>query len=280
MVILSEFAKLPEKISDPIAIIADKDTNDILILVGMKNLFGKRIVVPFQIEGGIRFGGESLDVQRAKSVYGRSDAIDKLLTAIEEDSDENIQLFYLNKDKSQKVVSAADKYIGDTVPNGIVHRLTEKNSPVKIQIHNQTELNQFRRWFKNSKVVNDDGTPKIVYHGTSEDFTVFDRTKGRANMDIQGMFFSPRAEEAADYGDKVGRYYLSIRNPASQYAAIKALNRFKGQNNAGVKAREYLESLGYDGVAWDSINKGQQKQLYKKDEIRAILDRFGVEVNS
>lgn len=280
MVILSEFAKLPEKISDPIAIIADKDTNDILILVGMKNLFGKRIVVPFQIEGGIRFGGESLDVQRAKSVYGRSDAIDKLLTAIEEDSDENIQLFYLNKDKSQKVVSAADKYIGDTVPNGIVHRLTDNNSPVKIQIHNQTELNQFRRWFKNSKVVNDDGTPKIVYHGTSEDFTVFDRTKGRANMDIQGMFFSPRAEEAADYGDKVGRYYLSIRNPASQYAAIKALNRFKGQNNAGVKAREYLESLGYDGVAWDSINKGQQKQLYKKDEIRAILDRFGVEVNS
>ena len=246
----------------------------------MKNLFGKRIVVPFQIEGGIRFGGESLDVQRAKSVYGRSDAIDKLLTAIEEDSDENIQLFYLNKDKSQKVVSAADKYIGDTVPNGIVHRLTDKNSPVKIQIHNQTELNQFRRWFKNSKVVNDDGTPKIVYHGTSEDFTVFDRTKGRANMDIQGMFFSPRAEEAADYGDKVGRYYLSIRNPASQYAAIKALNRFKGQNNAGVKAREYLESLGYDGVAWDSINKGQQKQLYKKDEIRAILDRFGVEINS
>lgn len=40
---------------------------------------------------------------------------------------------------------------------------------------------------------------------------------------------------------------------------------------------EYKEGLQ---TLWDSINKGQQKQLYKKDEIRAILDRFGVEVNS
>ena len=29
---------------------------------------------------------------------------------------------------------------------------------------------------------------------------------------------------------------------------------------------------------WDNINKGQRKQLYKVPEIKAILDRFGVEV--
>ena len=38
---------------------------------------------------------------------------------------------------------------------------------------------------------------------------------------------------------------------------------------------EYRESLQ---TLWDNINKGQQKQLYKIPEVKAILDRFGVEV--
>ena len=31
-------------------------------------------------------------------------------------------------------------------------------------------------------------------------------------------------------------------------------------------------------LLWDNINKGQQKQLYKQPEIKALLDRYGVEV--
>ena len=37
--------------------------------------------------------------------------------------------------------------------------------------------------------------------------------------------------------------------------------------------REALQTL------WDNINKGQQKQLYKRQEIKALLDRYGVEVD-
>ena len=42
-----------------------------------------------------------------------------------------------------------------------------------------------------SELLNEDGTPKVVYHGTDADFTVFDMSKGRSTMDIQGAFFSP-----------------------------------------------------------------------------------------
>lgn len=31
-------------------------------------------------------------------------------------------------------------------------------------------------------------------------------------------------------------------------------------------------------LLWDNINKGQRKQLAKKAEIKALLDRYGVEV--
>ena len=42
-----------------------------------------------------------------------------------------------------------------------------------------------------SKIVDGNGEPLVVYHGTDADFTVFDRAKTRATMDIQGNFFSP-----------------------------------------------------------------------------------------
>nr|DAE70059.1 MAG TPA: polyVal ADP-Ribosyltransferase [Caudoviricetes sp.] len=115
---------------------------------------------------------------------------------------------------------------------------------------------QQAEYFKNSKVRDEDGNLLKVYHGTSESFTVFDKTKGRANMDIQGMFFSPWELDAKGYGENVNAYYINITNPASEQMGYKALRKFQGQNNAGVKAREYLESLGYDGV-----NNGDEEYI-------------------
>lgn len=121
-------------------------------------------------------------------------------------------------------------------------------------------------YFKDSKIRDDDGNLLVVYHGTSENFTVFDRTKSRANMDIQGSFFSPWDIDAGGYGGNVGAYYLNIKNPASESMGYKALNKFQGQNNAGVKAREYLESLGYDGVN----NGGEEYIAFRSDQIKRI----------
>lgn len=100
----------------------------------------------------------------------------------------------------------------------------------------------------NSKIRDEEGKLLVVYHGTEGEFTVFDRTRSRANMDIQGNFFSPWEDDAAGYGSNVRKFYLNISNPASESIGYKTLYKFKGQNNAGVKAREELERLGYDGV--------------------------------
>ena len=99
-----------------------------------------------------------------------------------------------------------------------------------------------------SKIRDEAGKLLTVYHGTSERFTVFDMNKGRANMDIQGAFFSPWDVDAAGYGENVGRYYLNIKNPADESTGYKALRMFQGQNEAGKKAKEYLIKQGYDGV--------------------------------
>ena len=45
-----------------------------------------------------------------------------------------------------------------------------------------------QEYFKDSKVRDEDGNLLVVYHGTDADFTVFDKTKGRSGMNIQGSF--------------------------------------------------------------------------------------------
>lgn len=121
-------------------------------------------------------------------------------------------------------------------------------------------------FFKDSKIRDEDGNLLVVYHGTNEEFTVFDKTKGRSSMDIQGSFFSPWDLDAQGYGQNVKAYYLNITNPASEGVAYKALNRFKGQNYAGIKAREYLESLGYDGV-----NNGDEEYIaFNSNQIKLV----------
>lgn len=121
-------------------------------------------------------------------------------------------------------------------------------------------------FFKDSKVRDEEGQLLIVYHGTDAEFTVFDRTKSRANMDIQGNFFSPWELDAKGYGPKVGAYYLNIKNPADESTAYRALKKFQGQNNAGVKARDDLISQGYDGVN----NEGEEYIAFYPEQIKRV----------
>ena len=122
-----------------------------------------------------------------------------------------------------------------------------------------------------SGVVNEDGTPMIVYHGTDAEFNVFDMSKGRANMDIQGSFFSPWELDAKGYGKNVDAYYLSIKNPADGDTAFAALNRFKGQDKAGIKAREYLINKGYDGVNFYD----EEYVAFYPTQIKSATDNIG-----
>lgn len=66
--------------------------------------------------------------------------------------------------------------------------------------------------------------------------------------------------------DDVKVYYLNITNPADEQTGYKALRKYQGQNEAGIKAREYLESLGYDGV-----NNGNEEYIaFSSNQIKLI----------
>jgi hypothetical protein len=86
---------------------------------------------------------------------------------------------------------------------------------------------EFKQWFSGSKVVDEDGKPLVVYHGSPDfkgnAFTGKVERKNRAG-NVAGYYFTPYADEASDYaadrktrqyqeGSQVLPVYLNIKRP-------------------------------------------------------------------
>lgn len=144
--------------------------------------------------------------------------------AIETDSNNDNKLFYWNKKEAVSLLQRAGLQLSGGLPqDGFIHSIRDKGSKVKWKFNNVTETKQFKRWFgdwennpkKASKVVNDDGTPRIVYHGTDTDFWTFDKGRLGSGNDQYGagFYFASEKASAASYGNRVVEAYLDIKNP-------------------------------------------------------------------
>ena len=79
----------------------------------------------------------------------------------------------------------------------------------------------FWDWFGDSKVVNEDGSPKVVYHGTPEKFTQFHLGRKAVHGEEFGIFFSENLRQAKKYAtgyhdERKGyviKAYISLKNP-------------------------------------------------------------------
>ena len=64
-----------------------------------------------------------------------------------------------------------------------------------------------------SKVVNADGTPRVMYHGSPAQFTIFDKKKAKYSGQYgRGFYFTNSQSHAGTYGQQYS-VYLNIRNP-------------------------------------------------------------------
>jgi hypothetical protein len=119
----------------------------------------------------------------------------------------------------------------------------------------QREAN-FKRWFGDSKVVDKDGKPLVVYHGTNADFRAFRPT--RIGEFGPAIYFASTPAEAGAYagvrrpGQENGApniipVYLSLKNPYTK--GVDAFwKEFGRENETDAQAIERAKSAGYDGV--------------------------------
>lgn len=140
----------------------------------------------------------------------------------------------------------------------------------------------------NKAMLNADGTPKVMYHGTNEDFTVFDRTKGKKkyhwNVLGEGNYFTARKTGAEHYGKRIVVAYLRIKKPyifkskeyqfvADQIAAEYGIDR---STLKGIGVQNILKPKGYDGVILlDDNGEVVMANAFDSTQIKSATDNIG-----
>jgi len=99
----------------------------------------------------------------------------------------------------------------------------DEDSNLTREQQRQVATPEFKRWFGDSKVVDEEGDSLVVYHGTGDDFTVFDPWKTNYGDVSEGYsFFTNKkngyADSAQDYANRhknghVMETYLKIEKP-------------------------------------------------------------------
>lgn len=89
-------------------------------------------------------------------------------------------------------------------------------------------LRAFYEWFGDSKVVDADGKPLVVYHGTNKKFREFDKDAiGKKHKNLyqgKGFYFTKEYYDAQNYGKTIMPVYLKIENPALSDYNLKPEN--------------------------------------------------------
>jgi len=126
----------------------------------------------------------------------------------------------------------------------------------------------FTRWFGDSKIVNADGTPKVMYHGSQASFTAFDKKKARSSgLYGRGFYFTDSDTHAGQYGS-LYQVYLKVENPLTP----------DGSTVTKAQVKKFLEAVAENEDDYSIENYGTydvdeiMKKVYKKDAFAVIQD--------
>ena len=152
---------------------------------------------------------------------------------------------------------------------------------------------EFKRWFGDSKVVDAEGNPLVVYHGTNKDVTAFKRgvagrpevffiTSSRnlagrfANMHGDGANVMPlyvRAENPYDLRSKNGMLALVKAAGVGYDKTTPADFYYNLMDNQ--KVVNYLKSAGYDGVLLREIDGEESIAVFDSEQIKSAIGNIG-----
>lgn len=279
--------QLPRAMKSPVAIIASESqrgTGVVALLPFIKD--AKTVIIPVYIDGFGRQNSIVIGSNAVTSIYEKKNAVTGLLTnAIEKSNNGETTLFYVDKVKAAALYQVARvpmPKMPDT-DNGFVASIRDAGSTVKPKLNNVTQSQQFKRWFGDwqnhpenaSKVVNEDGTPKVVYHGTNAEFNTFQQENG-------AYFFSESrdyAESMADErrGNRIIEAYLKMKNP---YTVKLPPEQFT-DNIAEAPFIRYAKEHGHDGVIFE-YDGSKEDLAYDKfyvvfdsTQIKSATDNIG-----
>ena len=167
----------------------------------------------------------------------------------------NKSLKYLGDSLSKFILDKNNGYSIEFASNGkpsillqtLIEELGEEQAYTnKAKIYSS----EFKNWFGKSVVVDENNEPLIVYHGTNNDFNVFDDKligHGSGNYGHYGFGFycSNDKREAKGYGNIIKLLYLKIENPF--YNEDEFIDKLKENDVFGIDDKE-ISSIDYNSL--------------------------------
>ena len=187
----------------------------------------------------------------------RRDLLDKLIDLA------NISIEYLNaKDDDIKWITVKGNHIpikkGQTEDEAVKAFLSKVESKGSKKVADKTQTKEFKEWFGGSKVVDKEGKPLVVYHGTDTKFDSFDESKIKRSVLGYGFNFTEDLNTAKEFNPKnIMKVHLDIKKPfvlskenidnltdtIKEYN-INKIKEYSGGNTerAERKIKQYIES--------------------------------------
>ena len=166
-------------------------------------------------------------------------------------------------------------------PNGQPTNLTEDQWLL-------VRTNNFKNWFGDwendpenaSKVVDENGEPMVVYHGSPNAFTAFDKDMIGETTDPgfygQGFYFATTKAEAKGYGKHIIDAFVSLENPLDLNTVYEQSKKWDGETADGAVrwwyglASMFPEQVG--DVTYASIERGDWTILELKNRIDELAE--------
>ena len=187
------------------------------------------------------------------------------------------------KQRNELIKNAGSYFSGkaSTGINSFAQNAKMSLNAAKRRIENMDAL---KKWFKGSKVVDENGEPLVVYHGTRRKFSEFDESAEKSGpYDVKGFFFTDSREEAEFFteeydndgykrpGDEptVLEVFLKMKRPLILAPAENSTNYYDSNEQ---KILRVVKEGRYDGV----IVKGEdhvQYVVFKPTQIKSIFNQ-------
>ena len=145
------------------------------------------------------------------------------------------------------------------------------------------ETESFQNWFSGSKIIDKEGAPLLLYHGSNDDFNTFEKSKYGNGQLGSGFYFTSSKQEAKEYGKNIKEVYLNIKKPfdinqnpeeiaKNLEIPLEKLQTLTMEDETLSKA---IKEKGYDGViAKDFWGEGNDYYVvFEPEQIRYANDK-------
>lgn len=142
--------------------------------------------------------------------------------------------------------------------------LNTTNIPIEYLNENQHFEDYLNKYVGVSKVIDENGEPLLVWHGTAEIFDAFSKSwRGATDPGDWGLgfYFSPKKSSSEMYGNILMPVFLSIKNPVPN-EKFKMINAFGREKAKPITLKETIQK---DIEVTKFLIEGIEKQLYGND---------------